>query len=783
MTSRSAGGLLLVWLLVVGSVVAGRMELATGVPHLLASEADRERAALSQGLAEGPAARTLTLLVAAADPERAAAASARWAETLAAHPEVASIELGPDPGLIDLMERIYLPRRLRLASPDPEREIAGWLSPEGLRGAAQTLRLALADPALPIPRNQLPGDPLLVSERILARFEAARPAGVESVGGRWRTASGAALLRVRTRHSPFDASRQGPFLAHLAESFAALDAATEGDLTLRWSGIHRFAVTSERRARAEATWLSTASSLAILALLLALFRSARTLGLAALPLACGIGTATALTLLVFGRLHVLTLAFGSTVIGVAIDYPLHLLHHYALAGDARPERAFANVRAAVGLGAATSIAGLAALGASDFPGLRELAVFAATGLAAAVAATSLAARLLPVGLAPSALQAGIAHRLGLGVEALGRRPRALLGILAAVLALAAWGASQRSVAGDVFALNVPLDAAALAEDRAVRREAGIPSSGTLVFVRGRDDQAALRTLEATTPVLDALVARGELGGHASVDAFLWSRERQDRNLAAFRAEPELAEKFAAAFGAAGFRPEAFGPFHDAIARDPAGPLEPALLHGTPLDEIWQSARVESPAGVTLLVSLAEPIAIDALEKSLVAVPEAGVLDQRRFAAGLYAAYLDQVLPLLALGFGAVVVLLALRLRDPARVAAAAAPPLLAALATLAILGGPGTPLSLLHLLGVLLVVCFGVDYTVFLLEAGDDVRALGAALVGTAASAASTLVAFGGLALSGFPALADLGATAALGVCVAWACALPAVAIVRAARR
>ena len=40
--------------------------------------------------------------------------------------------------------------------------------------------------------------------------------------------------------------------------------------------------------------------------------------------------AGSLGLFVFGELHVMTLVFGSTLIGVCIDYPIHFFNHHAL---------------------------------------------------------------------------------------------------------------------------------------------------------------------------------------------------------------------------------------------------------------------------------------------------------------------------------------------------------------------------------------------------------------------------------------------------------------------
>ena len=76
-------------------------------------------------------------------------------------------------------------------------------------------------------------------------------------------------------------------------------------------------------------------------------------------------------------------------------------------------------------------------------------------------------------------------------------------------------------------------------------------------------------------------------------------------------------------------------------------------------------------------------------------------------------------------------------------------------------------MSLLHLLGVLLVLCLGVDYGIFLVESShgsheDDA----ASLLSVVVDCLTTLLSFGLLAASSFPALSALGTSTSLGVCL-----------------
>jgi len=73
----------------------------------------------------------------------------------------------------------------------------------------------------------------------------------------------------------------------------------------------------------------------------------------------------------------------------------------------------------------------------------------------------------------------------------------------------------------------------------------------------------------------------------------------------------------------------------------------------------------------------------------------------------------------------------------------------------------GQPLTLFSLFGLLLVSAIGIDYAILMHE---RVAGPAASLVGMLLSAATTLLAFGLLAISATPAVASFGLAVAVGV-------------------
>jgi predicted exporter len=149
--------------------------------------------------------------------------------------------------------------------------------------------------------------------------------------------------------------------------------------------------------------------------------------------------------------------------------------------------------------------------------------------------------------------------------------------------------------------------------------------------------------------------------------------------------------------------------------------------------------------------------------------EAVVLDVKAETDRLYATYLSTVVRLSLAGVGGIVLLLLLALRSPARVFRVVAPLILAVLAVAAGLVLLNVELTILHLIGMLLIVAVGSNYALFFdrranaPHAGSVPLTLASLLIANAA----TVVGFGVLGFSTVPVLSDLGSTVAPGAFLA----------------
>ncbi len=764
--------------------LATSLEITTDISHFLPSLQDRRLAAMARELAESDLTRTMILSVGAPEPQVARTAARELAQALQSQPEVAFCESGPDAAIGDAFWNLYQPRRLAFLSDAPASELPARLSDAGLRDAARELKRQLGLPTAPLVKKVAPADPLLAFPALLRRLEAARPGGLRIADDQFLSADGKrGVLFLATRHSAFDAETQEPLLEAISKQFQRINQKHGGHLSLQQSGINRFAVQARRSIEADVARISSLSTIAVTALFIAMFASVRLFFAAQLPIAFALLCGAATTLAVFGRVHGLTLAFGSTLIGVCIDYPIHYLNHHTLVPHPDgPKAGLKRIWTGLWLGAATTVAGFVGLGWSSYPGIREVAVFASAGITAALLATRWWLPLLvPAQPKRVRLQQWAAAWCGRQMDQLRNRRFLLIFLLVASTLLAVAGVPGMRWNDDLAALNV-VDPKLKAEDDAVRAQVSTFEPGKLVVVTGPDLETALQRNDAVAQKLEALKQQGKLGDFKSLHTFLWSASLQRQNLERVRQAPQLADRLGAAFAAEGLRAEAFAPFREALSAPSPQPLTWPQLAASPIGRLVRTFHTRLGKDEALLTFLRDADNTPALTAAIAGVPGATFFDQRAFVNRAYAEYRSTTWMLVLVGVLGILLLVAAQYRNLAMTTIACLPAVVACFATLGILSLCGESLNLLHLVGIVIVLSIGVDYGVYLAETAPHPESEPATVLSVVIASLSTVLGFGLLGLSANPALRAIGLTTGLGVLLSLVLA-PTLLLLAAPRR
>ena len=635
-------------------------------------------------------------------------------------------------------------------------------SAAGIRRALEQQLDLLSSPASMLTGNLLPRDPTGEMLQVIERFQGQGGPGKRE--GIWFSADGTrALLVVQTRAAGFDIDAQEQALAQIRAAFeAAAPEQHAAGARLLVTGPGVFAVESRAGIKRDAMRFSLLGTLLVSAILLFVYRSLRVLALTLVPVASGALAGIAAVSLAFGSVHGVTLGFGATLIGEAVDYAIYLFTNTA--PDSTPKTTLQRIWPTLRLGMATSVFGFGAMLFSGFSGLSQLGLFSIAGLVVAVSVT----RWVLPELVPQGYHVSTAAGLGPALmHWLSRAHRLRIPLLVLVIAAVAWLAGRGSTVwdDDLSSLN-PAPLRMQRVDQQMRADLGAPDVGVLVVVRGDSEQAVLESAERASATLAALQAEGILAGFDSPTFYLPSAGAQRARQQAIPDAATLTRNLAAAADGLPFRAGTFAAFvEEAQAAKRRAPVTSQDLARTGLGLKLQALLAQRRDGWFAMLPLRGVSDMRLLQAGLSKHDRSQValLDMKRELDVLYRGYRLRALGFAVLGAVAIVVLLMLTLRSAKRSWDVVAPLAAAVLVTAGILLATGTRLNIFHLVALLLVVGVGSNYTLFF-ERGNP----GAADPQRTATSVlfcnlSTVAGFGVLGFAATPLLSAIGTTVATG--------------------
>ncbi|WP_028943942.1 MMPL family transporter [Pseudomonas vranovensis] len=559
------------------------------------------------------------------------------------------------------------------------------------------------------------------------------------------------LLRAHTQGNAFDVKLPLQVAGLLDDS--RRQATRQGAQLLAASGL-LYAANGQRQASQEITWVGGGATVGIVLLLLLAFRRLRVL-LALVPVMVGMLFGAVACVALFGQMHVITLVLGSSLIGVAVDYPLHYL---SKSWSLRPWQAWPALRLTLpglSLSLVTSCIGYLALAFTPFPALTQIAVFSAAGLLGAYlsAVCLLPALLKGVNLQPAQWPLQVAQWLmNLRAGLLAKVPSpVLLGLLVLFCAAGMWRLDSRNDIRQWVDSSPQL----LAEARAVARITGYQPTSQFYLVRAADEAELLGRLSALGERLDALVEAGKLKGYRMLNQLVASTVEQQQLRDALGKLPAHWQPLLAlgvplgALQAELSQLQALPPL--GIDQALSGPL------GEPWRTLWLGADTQGVAAMVSLQGLTDPASLQRQADGLAGVQPVDRLGElnRVFAATQVSA---AELKLLSCALIVVLLIVPFGRGGALRIVAL---PLLAALCSLASLGWLGQPLTLFSLFGLLLVTAISVDYAILMHE---QIGGAAVSLLGTLLAATTTWLSFGLLAVSQTPAVSNFGLAVSLGL-------------------
>ncbi|OZS42996.1 MMPL family transporter [Photobacterium sanguinicancri] len=526
------------------------------------------------------------------------------------------------------------------------------------------------------------------------------------------------------------------------------------NVELLHTGVVFYAEHGTESAKSEISTIGVGSLAGVILLLLLVYRSPLPLALALLSIGCGLLAAFVGTVAIFGKVHLFSLVFGASLIGVSIDYAFHFLTDRLAAGERwNANKGLKQIFTAITLGLITSLIGYLGMLIAPFPGLQQLSLFSAIGLIAAYATVVcwypvLAAK--PSQSRPLPLTQTMHAWLALWQQPLFRKC-----MPAALLSLALVGLYHVEYNDDIRQLQaLPQDLKQ--QEDTIKAITGLSSSQQMLVVTANDQQQLLQNLESVSGTLTKFKQQGVLKGFQSISQYLPSENTQQQNYDLIK---QLYQQQATALA------QALPTAGQATFDHDFSPLTVEQFIHSPVSEplrfLWLGKLTDQQQAAIIMLSDVSDIGpiVDFAEHS----NTVSYLNKADEVSSLFGEYRVRVTELLIAASLVIMGVLWWRYGFT-RAVRLMLPPVIAGIVGIGVTSLTGVPLNLFNLLALILILGIGIDYTLFFAEQHQA----DATLLSITLSAMTTLLSFGLLALSQTQAIHSFGITVLTGIMVAW---------------
>jgi predicted exporter len=526
------------------------------------------------------------------------------------------------------------------------------------------------------------------------------------------------------------------------------------------TGMILHATEGTQSARTEVTTIGIGSIMGIIILLLSTFRSLAPLWLCLLSILTGLIAALSVSLMVFDRLHIITLVFGASLIGVSIDYSFHYLcEHFS--GD-EDRNSLDHVIKGITLGLITSVIAYLSLSVAPFPGLRQIALFSSVGLVASYFSVIF---WYPMLLTPKKyltvpIMALLARKLIHAWDMVTSRSQ--LGLALVLFAVGSvYGITHLEIDDNVR--NLQNTSSKLVRDdeliQAIMNEGG---SSQFYLVEAATPQLVLEREKLLSEYLRKEATRGAISSYRAISNLLPPIREQRQNRSLLQKELNDRESPLRTYLIdLGFQEEKIGEYVKNVTNSKDSFLQ--------LDDWLQTAIAEPyrfqwlgaiDGGFASVVVLGKITDIKALEEGGGLIEGVSFVDPIASISKLMQTYRELAIKLVVVGYFIIFFLLIMRYRF-SRACLIMAPPVLGSIFAVSSLAAMGESLNIFNTLALLLVLGVGIDYTIFFAERTEnrDVTMLAIML-----AALTTLLSFGLLALSDTLFVHSFGLTVCFGL-------------------
>lgn len=561
------------------------------------------------------------------------------------------------------------------------------------------------------------------------------------------------LLTVQGRHHSFDGDVAAKFVTTIDRAKQSV-IKQFGGVRVHWTGMAKYAQRASLDAKEEVSIIGTGSFIGVVLLLILAFSSVRELLFGLLPIAVGIVAALSVTVWIFGEVHMITLVFGASLVGVCIDYSFHFFAHN-LAGTMKPTEVLREVFPGITLGMITSVVGYGALLAAPFPGLQQMAVFAAVGLISAYATVVCWFPLLPFS-SKSRPMPRLWRWVYTYMQRAGRRGR----IVAMILVVAGLAAVPFGKANDDIRLLRGEYPSLEKEEKLITSKIGSFDKSRFLVIEASTEEALVQKEEAVAAALTREIEQNSLDAFAAASLLVPSLRVQKENKQ-FMQRFVTGAQARRVFDTMGWTVEDRNRVEKMIAQ--SRPLRFDEVSSQLAASLYSKLRLGKVDGDWVSVVLLQNVKkARSIQQAVHSVGGVTYVDKVETVTRLFTQYRRVAASLVLTAYVVIFIFLVVRY-GVKRGTWIILPPLVTAVALLGAMSVLHIPMNIFTFLALLIVLAIGIDYTLFLAET-THAASTGFAIV---LSGVTTILSFGLLSLSSNPGLHHFGTVVLAGMLLA----------------
>ena len=605
--------------------------------------------------------------------------------------------------------------------------------------------LQLMSPGMPITADMLKQDPLMLFSRYvlsLSNLQNNTDINLEQGFATLRDEHGISrLIVLQLNNSPYNIAYQdqtAAFIQNMNQQFIQLQ------VKPHWTGTLLFAQFGTFSAKEEISTIGVGSTIGILLLVWFGFRSLRPMLTEMVAVGAGCLVAFAVTYWIFGEIHLMTLVFGASLIGVCVDFSFYFM---AMQSQHRMMNGFDVLKPllpSLFVGLMTTLLAYVVLSFTPFPGFKQIAVFSMVGLSAAwITSILLLPRLPALNAEPAIRRLSFIGKVRSYVQLHKTLRHTLILLIVFVTGTSLFFLKSNDDIRNLQSMDVALKQ----EDQYVRSRFMQQQSSDYFVIQGRTSAEVEQREQELLVKLTSLQETGKLGGVQALGQWIPSLEQQKQNIAMLKEIPKpiLSEYV-----------QALQLNIEDVLNWQAGLYErPILTAASFKDHPLYFLQMSSTQRLVMLENIHDINALQQLINTniqlLRPVNQLSELfkQHREHAQSL----LISALMILAIGLGI--------LYGKKSILPLILPVSMALMTTFAIQAWMGIEINLFSIMGTFLIIGIGVDYAIFYHHGHDHPQVVGMALF---LCMMSTFFGFGLLSFSHTYAIHSFGLTVLLGV-------------------